>query len=294
VYTWEVSTVIALIPEALMAYACAGKKESRAKAAIASCLSDWPKGPIPSYLRDNNDGNFTEGLEASLAGDRATFWSEPIAEACAQMRELRDNAANQGRDSWWPCLGVLAHCEDGDRFAHAWGRAHPKYSPEETQRELDGWRRKADGATLCETFDRRSPGICDGCPHRGAIRSPISLGMRLPESILATDAPSLAPTGAIPVEFETQIKGMLPPPLNVEAQPQRLAIIRGDELLATEAPPRRWLVDRFVPMAETTAIGGDGGTGKTTLALQLSVACISGRKWIGLNVTPCNVLYVCE
>src|SRR5262249_43741096 len=88
---------------------------------------------------------------------------------------------------------VLAYCEDGDKFAHAWGRAHLKYSREETRRELDRWRQKADGATLCETFDRKSPGICGKCPHRGALRSPIILGMRLPEPMLATDAPPLVP-----------------------------------------------------------------------------------------------------
>jgi RecA-family ATPase len=208
------------------------------------------------------------------------------------MRELRDNAAKQGRASWWPCLGVLAFCEDGDQFAHAWGRVHPKYSVDETQRELDGWRRKAGGATHCETFDGKNPGICGGCQHRGALRSPISLGMRLPEPMFATDAPSLAPTGVIPIEFETQSKGISPFSLGTEARSERIGIIGGDELLATKAPPRRWLVDRFVPAAETTAIGGDGGTGKTTLALQLAVACVSGGDWIGLKVNPCNVLYV--
>lgn len=95
------------------------------------------------------------------------------------MQRLRDNAANQNRDSWWHCLGTLAFCEGGDRIAHQLSSAHPKYSLEETQRELDGWRTKA-GASLCETFDRKIPGICGRCPHQGKIKSPIILGISQP------------------------------------------------------------------------------------------------------------------
>ena len=71
-----------------------------------------------------------------------------------------------------------------------------------------------------------------------------------------------------------------------------LNTVRGDELLSTTAPSRRWLVGRFVPAAETTMLGGDGGTGKTTLALQLALAGITGGNWLGLRVERCNVLYL--
>jgi RecA-family ATPase len=73
---------------------------------------------------------------------------------------------------------------------------------------------------------------------------------------------------------------------------EKLKILRGDELLSTKAPPRRWIIDKWVPAAEVTMLGGDGGMGKTTLALQLSVACITGGDWLGLKVNGCNVLYV--
>jgi hypothetical protein len=108
------------------------------------------------------------------------FRAEPILAGCAQMQRLRDDAANQSRDSWWHCLGTLAFCEGGDPIAHELSSGHPKYSFEETQRELDGWRAKADGASLCETFDRKSPGICGRCPHRGKLNSPIVLGINQP------------------------------------------------------------------------------------------------------------------
>jgi RecA-family ATPase len=80
--------------------------------------------------------------------------------------------------------------------------------------------------------------------------------------------------------------------LNADPPTEGLNIFRGDELLSTSALPRRWLVDRFIPADETTMLGGDGGTGKTTLALQLAVAAISRGEWLGRKVAQCNVLYV--
>jgi hypothetical protein len=71
-----------------------------------------------------------------------------------------------------------------------------------------------------------------------------------------------------------------------------LKIFRGDELLSTPAPPRRWLIESWIPAAETTMLGGDGGMGKTTLGLQLSVAAVSEQDWLGYKVKRCNVLYV--
>ena len=70
-----------------------------------------------------------------------------------------------------------------------------------------------------------------------------------------------------------------------------LDLFRGDELLSTAAPSRRWLVENWIPAEETTMLGGDGGTGKTTLALQLGVAAVSGQSWLEHKLDPCNVLY---
>ncbi len=51
-------------------------------------------------------------------------------------------------------------------------------------------------------------------------------------------------------------------------------------------PPRRWLVDQWVPEGKVTALYGDGGTGKSLLAQQLMTACALGHDWLGLKTTP--------
>lgn len=46
-------------------------------------------------------------------------------------------------------------------------------------------------------------------------------------------------------------------------------------------PPREWLVPDMIPHKAVTLFGGDGGTGKSLLALQLCVATVAGTAWAG-------------
>jgi RecA-family ATPase len=60
-------------------------------------------------------------------------------------------------------------------------------------------------------------------------------------------------------------------------------------------PERKWIVSDLIPEANVTLLGGDGGLGKSQLALQLMVACVLGRDWLGLPAQRCKVLGVfCE
>lgn len=55
-------------------------------------------------------------------------------------------------------------------------------------------------------------------------------------------------------------------------------------------PQRQWLLEGFVPMKKVTALYGDGGTGKTTLALQLAVSVAAGQPFLGCEVRKGRVL----
>ena len=54
-------------------------------------------------------------------------------------------------------------------------------------------------------------------------------------------------------------------------------------------PERRWLVADLIPMQNVTMLSGDGGVGKSIIALQLMVACALGRQWLGQQARPCKV-----
>ena len=66
------------------------------------------------------------------------------------------------------------------------------------------------------------------------------------------------------------------------------------KLIDTSAVPERvWQVDGWLPGDDVCLLGGNGGDGKTQLALQLSYCTCIGHPWLGLNVRvgPCRLSY---
>ena len=59
-----------------------------------------------------------------------------------------------------------------------------------------------------------------------------------------------------------------------------------------ECEPRPWLVRDVIPDRQVTSLNGDGGTGKSLLALQLAVAVASGRDWLGMLPEQGGVVYL--
>jgi RecA-family ATPase len=74
-----------------------------------------------------------------------------------------------------------------------------------------------------------------------------------------------------------------------------LKIIRPEQFIGAEIPPRQWIVDKWIPCGVVTGLYGDGGMGKSLLAQQLQTACAGGGEWCGQVVTPVKSLgFFCE
>jgi RecA-family ATPase len=74
--------------------------------------------------------------------------------------------------------------------------------------------------------------------------------------------------------------------------PKPLYSIAASAFEGKACPPRPWLVSDMLPDLTVTMISGDGGTGKSLLALQLGVATAAARDWIGTLPEPGGVVYV--
>jgi RecA-family ATPase len=75
----------------------------------------------------------------------------------------------------------------------------------------------------------------------------------------------------------------------------RLRIVDPTKLQGVPVPPQEWVVDNWMPMAQTTALYGDGAVGKSTLAQQLATAISLGVPCLGLKTKKLRVLGVfCE
>lgn len=91
---------------------------------------------------------------------------------CEQIKKALESPATCDYPLWRACLSVAVRCSDGATAIHAISEGHPNYSFEETERKATD----TAGPYRCESFDDSSPGVCDGCQHRGQITSPIQLG----------------------------------------------------------------------------------------------------------------------
>jgi RecA-family ATPase len=74
-----------------------------------------------------------------------------------------------------------------------------------------------------------------------------------------------------------------------------LSVVEPVALQGLHVPDREWLWRDWLPMHATTAFYGDGGTGKSLLAMQFMASVATGLPFLGCEVRQCRVLGVfCE
>lgn len=115
--------------------------------------------------------------------------AEPIIQGCRQIRE----AAFQREDVWRGMLSVVRLCQHGDAWCHVISkRDTARYRREDTDAKLTTLARQQGTGGMpmtCAAFNEKRPGVCGGCPHRGAIRSPVVLGLGGPPVVVRQDVP---------------------------------------------------------------------------------------------------------
>src|SRR5215472_12723107 len=66
-------------------------------------------------------------------------------------------------------------------------------------------------------------------------------------------------------------------------------------LQGLEIPKRRFVITPWVPMIETTGLGGSGGDGKTLLAQMLATSAALGAPWLGIDTAQMkSIVLLCE
>ena len=78
---------------------------------------------------------------------------------------------------------------------------------------------------------------------------------------------------------------------HVEVRPA-LRTFTAASLFGKPIPAQEWLVKDVIPANNVTLLGGDGGTGKSLLSLQLADAVASGGSWLGLETARGPVLFL--
>jgi len=243
---------------------------------------------VPDYIALRPRRNLAKCALIGLK-DFDPAYSEPIAERCEQVRELRDKQGNLREPHWYGALGVLAFCEDGEEFAHEWSSGDPRYTPEETQERLER-ARQLSGATTCRRFHQLNHEACERCTSWQKINSPIVLGRQQSESQRDDKRETGKKTRQ---EQEQRDQTNQWEQAGQTGQERKESQSNGAEAESAfslrwhgENPNinRRWLVKQLLSTTGVGLISGQWGTGKTFVAIDLSVSVIMGNPFAGRSV----------
>ena len=142
---------------------------------LSAILADVPKGldADTAVFKDNYEYEFADIAIKSLE-DRG----------CGQIKFILEHADTVQEPLWYAGLSVAVRCTDGKQAIHDMSSDHPGYSPVDTEKKAQQSLKNATWAHSCKSFDKENPGVCDGCPHKGKLRSgsPIDLGRKLAEA----------------------------------------------------------------------------------------------------------------
>lgn len=140
---------------------------------------------LDDYVSDCGIVSTTRAAPGGLSGAQADFednlgtTSNPgnfdlIVLKCEQIAsQVASRGSSTGEVLWRSALGVAKFCEQPEAAYRALSERHPEFSWGATLQKVAGWN---TGPTTCGNFETENPAGCQGCPHRGKIKSPISLG----------------------------------------------------------------------------------------------------------------------
>jgi uncharacterized protein (DUF927 family) len=132
----------------------------------------------PAFVPKEMDG-LTEIISGSFSHSFKTILIKTQnGTGCAQIKHAVTNQEEMSEPMWRAALSVAAFCTDKDKAIHLISRKHPNYDPSETEQKAN----RIKGPYLCDRFEEYNPGGCDGCQHKGKIKSPIVLGREVLEA----------------------------------------------------------------------------------------------------------------
>lgn len=117
--------------------------------------------------------------------DYPQSYAAKVAQRCGVIALMRDTKGNVDQPTWFHSLGVLAFTEEADAICHEWSSGHPHYSPAETDTKIEQVRKFRP--TSCAKLSDYQPAICGACPHNGKIKTPLSLGIERPDTVVPTE-----------------------------------------------------------------------------------------------------------
>jgi AAA domain len=229
-----------------------------------------PKG----FRQRRPDGR--NGWIWNLNGTRRVLYRLPeVIEALALERPVFIVEGEKDADALWR-LGIPATCNPGGA-----GKWRDEYS------------QIFKSGRAFVVPDNDAPGASHAVAVAASIRAAGGQAqmVRLPGLPAKGDASDWLAAGGTPVELYRLADAAIDVPDAPQSAEQssadpRLELPRLEFLDPTKwadqpIPPRCWVVQNRIPRGAPIMLYGDGGTGKTMIALQLAVATVRGTDWLG-------------
>jgi hypothetical protein len=156
-------------------------------------LRDYLANVVRTYNVRGKERAAPQQVVSSINDDLVTAMphmassAEEAANRCFQIAKMRDTKGDVGYEHWRGVIGIIKHCTEGIPLARAWSEERAATGHESTD-VLTRYTTWEAGPTTCEFFSKHNPGGCDGCAHKGKIKSPIMLGRVVPEPEAVTVA----------------------------------------------------------------------------------------------------------
>ena len=131
---------------------------------IKEVLPDHAKQPLDELtlaLMGNQENRFDLIMDKTQNGN-----------GCAQLEHIEQNQDDIEEPLWRAGLSIAAYCADKDVAIHRISERYTKYDRLETIKKAE----EIKGPYTCAKFDGLRPGVCNKCPNKTKVKSPIVLG----------------------------------------------------------------------------------------------------------------------
>lgn len=128
----------------------------------------------------------------NLPVPEVSYSAKGVFSACGIFkRSFREGGASDTGEVWGNELLILTFTEDGEKLKHHIGKNHPDYTPASTDAKWNVKQNCGAKPTTCE-FMSTLPDcgkICDACPVKGTVTTPLHLGRIEPAAPTVAAAP---------------------------------------------------------------------------------------------------------
>lgn len=159
---------------------------------------------IPDYLKGRGGQ-----VQIAVPKEFAPAVGFVVQSKCKQIAAAVKNPEKVDEPLWYTLMGVAAHTTEPELMAIEWSKGHSAYSEADTLAKLKQWKENATGPATCARFASLNPSGCNGCPYKGRVTTPASLGRAYEEAPIDVSAPDpVAQAVELPSPYKRTASGI--------------------------------------------------------------------------------------